>query len=132
MGKDIRKVYKECKVCLENSPSKVDKKALVIPEDFTLLAPGEQVSADFMDFSGRDYLVIKDKTTGFLEVIRTKDKSTESATKGIHTYIYTFGIPHSVKTDKGPAFRGGFISWLRGLGINQILTSAYHTKSNGL
>ena len=62
----------------------------------------------------------------------TKDKRMESATKAIDSFIYTFDLLHLVKTDNGPAFRQEFTSWLKGLGINHILKSAYHAKSNGL
>ena len=54
---------------IENSPSKVDKTGKVIPEDLTLLAPEEQISVDFMEFSGRDYIIIKAKNSEFLEVM---------------------------------------------------------------
>ena len=63
-----------------------------------------------MEFSGCDYIIIKDKHFGFLEVMRIKDKRMESATKAIHSFIYTFGLPHSVKTANGPAFRYGSLA----------------------
>ena len=93
MGKDIGNVNNECKVCLEYNKSKVDKTAMAIPGDLTLLATGEQISVDFLEF-------IKDGASGYLEAIKTKDKRTESAMNAIHTFIYTFGLPHSIKTDK--------------------------------
>ena len=45
---------------------------------------------------------------------------------------FTFGIPHSIRTDGGPAFREKFQKYLGILGIDHSPSSAYNPTSNGL
>ena len=45
---------------------------------------------------------------------------------------HTNGLSHSIRSDDGPSFRLGFTDYLRGLGIEHKLSSAYNLSSNGL
>ena len=132
MSSQIEQTYKSCEECVREGISKIHKKAFVIPTDLTMLAPGEELSCDYATFANRKYLIIKDKATGFLDVKHTKDQSTAEAQRCIHEWSFTYGLPHQVKTDGGPAFREGFQSYLLGLGISHATTSAYNSTSNGL
>ena len=77
-------------------------------------------------------MIIKDKASGFIDVKATKDQTTAEAQRCVHEWAFTFGLPHEIKTDGGPAFREGFQSYLMGLGIGHTPTSAYNPRSNGL
>ena len=132
MSAEIEKVYESCEDCIQEGLSKVHKRATVIPEDLSLLAPGESVSMDYATIENKKYLILKDKATGFLHAKITKDQTTGEAQKVVHEWAYTFGIPHVIKTDGGPAFRHAFKSYLLGLGIDHVVTSAYNPQSNGL
>ena len=87
---------------------------------------------DFAESGSQDLLIIKDKASGFLEVVKTKDKTTSSAIKALHGWIYTYGLPHGCKTDGGPSFKGRFKEYLSGMGVKHIPTSEYNAQSNGL
>ena len=87
---------------------------------------------DFASIGTKKYLILKDKSTGFLHAKITKDQTTSEAQKVVHEWAYTFGVPHVIKTDGGPAFRDAFKSYLMGLGIDHVVTSAYNPQSNGL
>ena len=130
-SKDIEEKYKSCSDCKTESNSKMHK-VEVIPPDLCMLAPSEEISMDYATFGTRKLLIIKDRATGFLDVQETKDQTTQEAMKCVHRWAFTFGLPHSVRTDGGPAFRDGFISYLGGLGINHTPSSAYNPSSNGL
>ena len=52
--------------------------------------------------------------------------------KGTHKWCFTYGLPHSIRSDDGPAFRQGFTDYLKGLGIEHNNSSAYNPSSNGL
>ena len=58
--------------------------------------------------------------------------TTAEAQNVVHEWSFNFGVPHVIKTDGGPAFREGFKSYLLGLGISHVTTSAYNPTSNGL
>ena len=97
-----------------------------------MLAPGEQLSMDYASYGSSKYLVIKDRASGFLAVENTKDQTTSEALKGTHKWCFTYGLPHSIRSDDGPAFRQGFTDYLTGLGIEHKNSSAYNPSSNGL
>ena len=71
----------ECRV---EGISKPNKPCQVLPEDLTILAPAEQISMDFAESGSQDLLIIKDKASGFLEVVKARDKTTASAIKALH------------------------------------------------
>ena len=102
MSAEIEKVYESCEDCIQEGLSKVHKRATVIPEDLSLLAPGESVSMDFASIGTKKYLILKDKSTGFLHAKITKDQTTSEAQKVVHEWAYTFGVPHVIKTDGDP------------------------------
>ena len=132
MSKDIEEKYKSCQDCKEEGISKMHKRAVVIPADLTMMAPAEELSMDYATFENRKYMIMKDKASGFIDVKATKDQTTAEAQRCVHEWAFTFGLPHEIKTDGGPAFREGFQSYLMGLGIGHTPTSAYNPQSNGL
>ena len=132
MSKAIETVYKTCQVCKEESNSKVHKKASVIPQDLTMLAPAESLNMDYATYEGRRYMIIKDVSSGFIDVKSTKDQTTQEAQRCIHEWAFTYGLPHAVRTDGGPAFRQRFQDYLETLGIEHSASSAYNPQSNGL
>ena len=103
----------------------------VIPEDLTLLAPGESLSSDFFDYQYESYMVLVDKMSGFIYMEKTCNKTMETACKVVKKYITTYGLPHEIKTDQGPGYQSGFSDFLKGHHIFHKYTSAYHPKSNG-
>ena len=109
---DIEQEFKKCLECRVEGISKPNKPCQVLLEDLTILAPAEQISIDFAESGTQDLLIIKDKASGFLEVVKTRDKTTASAIKALHGWIYTFGLPHGCKTDGGPSFKGRFKEYL--------------------
>ena len=94
--------------------------------------PGEEITMDFASYGSRKFLVIKDRASGVLAVEQTKDQTTSEAMKGTHKWCFTYGLPHVVRSDGGPAFRQGFTDYLKGLGIQHNHSSAYNPSSNGL
>ena len=108
------------------SIAKIHKKAPVIPQDLMKIAPGECLSMDYATYEGKKYLIIKDVHSGFIYGKRTKNQTTEEAERCVHEWSFTFGLPHLVKTDGGPAFRDKFQKYLETLGIDQTPTSAYN------
>ena len=61
----------------------------------------------------------------------TKDKTAESAIKGVEKWSHTYGLPLQIRSDQGPCFVGRFTEWNRSVGINHCVSSAYNPQSNG-
>ena len=67
-----------------------------------LLAPGEVISINFTKY--RQY-VMKDKISGYICTVVTKDTNTKSAISALISQFYSFGMPYEVRTDRAATFR---------------------------
>ena len=95
------------------------------------MAPGEEISCDFMSFGAQSILVIKDRMSGFIAAKLTKDKSTKEAIDALKTWFYSYGFASVVRSDGGPSFRESFSEELDKMGVKHILSSSYNPQSNG-
>ena len=111
ISQELENRYKSCTGCKEDSISKLQKEVVVIPEDLTLLAPGEEISLDFASLGNKKYLIIKDKISGFLDVRETKNQTVSEGTKYTHDFIFTYGLPYRVE------------DWIGRLGPSNILNN---------
>ena len=78
MKKDLEACYIECQECALHRNSKPQKKNEVNFSDlFENFYPGNRVQIDFCEKSNEDFLVMMDKMSGFMQVYRCRNKSTE-------------------------------------------------------
>ena len=103
----------------------------VLPPTMKLGGPGELLCMDFGDYGRSNLLIIKDRYSGILRVYLTKDKTAESAIKGVEKWSHTYGLLLQIRSDQGPCFAGRFTEWNRSVGINHCVSSAYNPQSNG-
>jgi RNase H-like domain found in reverse transcriptase/Integrase zinc binding domain/Integrase core domain len=79
-------------------------------------------------------LTIVDRSTRWAEAVPLRSTAAAACLDAvIGTWIARFGLPATITTDRGTQFTSG--TWnnaLRRLGIQHVLTSAYHPQSNGL
>ena len=66
MSQDIRETREGCTVCNRNAPSQAATPPLPSPPPST---PFEAVFADFFDYGGRHYLVVRDRLSGWLVIL---------------------------------------------------------------
>jgi transposase InsO family protein len=75
-----------------------------------------------------------DRSTRWAEAVPLRSTAAAACLDAvIGTWIARFGLPATVTTDRGTQFTSG--TWnnaLRRLGIQHVLTSAYHPQSNSL
>ena len=75
-------------------------------------------------------MVLVDTLTGFGKAVKTKNKGTEEAIKGVRQWVAQFGCPLSLRVDSGPGFREGFVAELKKMGIIVNHSTAYSPQSN--
>ena len=117
---------------MDFKPSKPERKIAVIPDDLIEMAPGEQLSTDFFEHQGKDYILIVDRVSGHLFARITRNKTQAEAIKAFQEYFSLFGLAHRVRSDGGPGYQSQFVEYLKGLHIDHAYTSSYHASSNGM
>ena len=95
------------------------------------MAPGEEISCEYMSFGAQSILVMKDRMSGFIAAKLTKDKSPREAIDALKTWFYSYGFSSVVRSDGGPSFRESFSEELDKMGVKHILSSSYNPQSNG-
>jgi hypothetical protein len=133
MRKQIKETYDHCKPCTENRVSRPQKSNEISQKDvFANFFPNEQIEIDFAQKGAKDFLLMVDSLTGFVQAFEVRNKSTSEAVTKVREWAALFGKPYRVKCDSGPGFRNSFARELKELGIDVIYSSAYNPSSNAL
>ena len=131
MRNDIQELYELCKQCTENRISQPQMANEVgLADAFAHFFPGEEVNVDFAERGSRNFMVVVDILTGFMQVYETKDKTSMTAVKVLREWSASFGRPYRVRCDSGPGYRQTFIEEMGKLGVQVIHSSAYNPSSN--
>ena len=133
MHEDISRFKKSCRTCQRIAPSQSHTAKF---EDEVPKMPFESIAADYFDFAGRHYLVIVDRLSNWIEVLKAPVGSVQSGAKGLcswlRDYFARFGVPVSISSDNGPEFVAKETQdFLKRWGVKHRLSSAYFAKSNG-
>ena len=131
INNDITTTVSACSLCQELRASQ--RKEELLSED----PPRrifQNVSADFFQTSGKDFLVITDRLSNW-PVIFTYEKGHTKTKSMIHSfrkYFADVGIPKKLKSDGGSQFTSReFRLFLEKYGVNHIISSPYHHQING-
>ena len=98
--------------------------------------PFEKTFADCFEFSGRRFLEIGDRLSGWADVFGTQPNSNISGAaaliRALRTYFATFGGSEEISIDGGPEFTA-FVtkSFFQTWGIQHRVSSAHFPQSNG-
>ncbi|XP_054277192.1 uncharacterized protein K02A2.6-like [Macrosteles quadrilineatus] len=129
IDKDIKQLVRTCKQCRlkQNQPAKEPNHPWLTPQ-----GPWERVHIDFAGpMQGQWYFIIVDAFTKWIEVIPTKNTSTEWCIRELRKTFATFGIPLVLVPDNGSRFTSStFRQFLSANGVYKT-TAPYHPSSNG-
>ena len=133
MSSDIRETRARCSHCNRNAPSQAAPPPLPSNPPAT---PFESIFADFFEFSGRHFLVVGDRLSGWVEVYSAEHGTAMAGATGLirylRSYIGTFGVPEEICSDGGPEFTASATKeFLSRWGISHRISSAYFAQSNG-
>jgi len=129
MASDITNAISICETCIKFSSEKI-KEPLKQHERPSV--PFQKVGLDIAEIFGNNYLIIIDYYSRWLEVLKLKDKSSQSVIELLKGVFSRFGIPKQVVADNNPCgsqeFKTFATQWL----FEVILSSPYYAKSNGM
>ena len=126
---DIETTVKSCYECAKNKNKPM--KAFIHPWSWPT-HPFDRVHIDFFELHGKEYLLLVDSYSKWLEIeCLTKTKSCDTI-RVLHRWFARFGFPIQLVSDNGPQFVSyEFDYFLKTHGIKHIRSSAYHPCSNG-
>ena len=100
ISSDLKNAVERCEACQQMLPSQPAEplKDIVKP----IMSPMELVSADLYDFQGKDYLVIADAYSGFVESERLPRTTSSEIIKAFEKFFSIVGYPARLRSDNAP------------------------------
>ncbi|QQP41502.1 Uncharacterized protein FKW44_015903 [Caligus rogercresseyi] len=127
MNNDILNIVNSCSKCIEYKPSQPQEPL----QSTNSSRPLSSISVDLFQCTGKNYIVVVDRFTGWPSVSPLRRTSTEGIITVIYDWCLEFGFPDTIRTDGGPQFRSQFKKFCEDNNIIHELTSPYHSQSNG-
>ena len=130
LDKDLEDLARRCERC----QSQKGRPAQVLPSHPWIYPamPWERVHADFVELSGRQYLLMINAFSKWPEVNELgPHTTTEQTMNAMRRTFSCHGLPRRLVTDNGPQFRSHeFQMFMKAIGIRHQLTPPYHPLSN--
>ena len=94
--------------------------------------PWEKISADLFTLNGKEYLVVCDYFSNFLEINYLENEKATTVIKKLKGHFARYGIPDSVVTDNGPQFSSdNFKKFAEQWDFTVYPSSPGHQQANG-
>lgn len=95
-------------------------------------APWERIHVDYAEVYKQHFLVVIDVHSKWIEVLPTKLTTAEKTANLLRNLFASYGLPKVLVSDNGPQFTAPeFEQFLKGNGVRHVLSTPYHTASNG-
>ncbi|XP_029054611.2 uncharacterized protein K02A2.6-like [Osmia bicornis bicornis] len=130
INQDIRRFVQSCETCLKYRPSNVrsELKSKEIP-----LLPWMEVACDLFELRSKNYLVLVDALSNFIEVITLSSLTSEAVIAAIKSVFARYGIPQILYTDGALYFDSEkFKKFTREWTFKHVKSSPHYPRSNGL
>ena len=130
MNADIRHHIAQCETCrsFENRQAKETLRSHP-PTD----RPWEKISADLFTLNGKEYLVVSDYFSNFIEINYLEDTKSLTVIRKLKGHFARYGIPDCMVSDNGPQFRSdNFKKFAEKWDFDVQPSSPGHQQANGL
>ena len=132
LNEAVKNMVASCRFCIPDSHSRKQTEFVQEKKDLTVMKPMEEVSCNNMVIDGQNFLVLVDRSSGFLmcEEVNSLSSSTMSRTmEKIFTYT---NYPQTIQSDNATCFSSSeFSAWCKSRNISQQFSSPHHAASNG-
>ena len=130
INQDISDMVQNCHSCLMYKPNqqKETLKPHAVPN-----RPWEKIAADLFTLNNKDYIVIVDYYSQFIELRTLSTTSSKTVITHMKEVFSRQGTPCELVTDNGPQFASReFQEFAKEWDFKHTTTSPYHPQSNGL
>ena len=129
LSREIQDMIQGCRACLQH---KVNTPEPLIPSKFPE-RPWQEIGIDFFYSKGRDYLLVVDYFSRFIEVsAMQKSKRADDVISALKETFARYGIPEKLRSDNGPPFDcAEFTPFAKQWDIELVPSSPRYPQSNG-
>lgn len=129
LSNDIAAYIKNCRTCEKFMPANF--KEPLLPHSIPKLR-FNKIAADIVEHGGKNYLVVIDHFSHWLELILLKDKTSESVINGFQDIFIRFGYPQFLIADNLPFLSGRCKKYYKSKEIVVTTCSPHYHQSNGM
>lgn len=129
INNDIENVVINCKICQENS-RKHQKEPLInheIPDK-----PFSKIACDILEYKSKNYLVLADYYSNWIELIRIKNKDSSEIIREWMKIFSAYGLPNVIIADNMPFGSYECKVFAKKNDFKIVTTSPRYPQSNGL
>lgn len=129
ISKNIQERVSTCNVCQEIKPTQKREPLLCTPLPSR---PWEKVAADICHFNNKNFLVVVDYFSRYIEIAHLNNMSTETTIASLKNIFARWGCPVELITDNGPQFTGTvFAHFAKAFDFRHTTTSPHYAQANG-
>ena len=130
MDEEIEKQVKSCVACLKSLPDPNRSTTTPWPVEE---APFIRIHMDFFQLNNKNYLLIVDAHSKWLEAYEMKTTSGDEIEEKLTTWCTTFGVPKTVVSDNGPNLVSKNLQrFFESYGVKRLTSPPFNPRSNGL
>lgn len=127
---DIESFAQNCEICQQTRS--VPKEIVKTKWPQTSI-PFERIHTDFFHLNGRNFLIVVDSFSKYVEIVMMKTTVTNAVIDKFQKFFTVFGLPTILVSDNGPPFNSNvFQKYCKMLGIDFMNSPPWHPPSNGL
>ena len=129
MSSSIRQISEACGICAQyqTEQPKEPMKSHDIPE-----LPWSRISVDLCQLKGKDYLIMVDHYSDFIEVEHLNNTTARNVIKVMKRNFARYGIPNECVSDNGPQFVSlEYKVFAKEYGFTATKSSPYYSRGNG-
>ena len=130
INNDIETTVSACDQCIKHRSTQVREPMIV--EDGPHQWVFQEVSADFFNYAGKNFLVYADKLSGWPVVTQTNSMNAKNLCKILRDHFTNLGVPQRMRTDCGPQFTSyTFKKFMEKFNVEHVVSSPHYPQSNG-
>ena len=129
MSGDIKRKIDTCHFCQTNRRTQRREQLLSTPLPER---PWQKIATDICEYKGKQYLVISDYYSRYLEILHLPTTTTEQVVRSMKATFARFGIPELIVSDNGPQYTSdAWKEFCRLYDIEHSTSSPHNPQGNG-